>query len=71
MERALARMPPVRREIFRAVRFGGMNIEEAAQGQGIGTRRAGRELASAVAELDRALHRSAPSGFVRWLRRFR
>jgi RNA polymerase sigma-70 factor (ECF subfamily) len=53
LERALHRMPRLRREIFLAVRLGGSSLEEVAEAMGVSTRRAERELARALADLDR------------------
>ena len=71
LERALARMPRLRREIFLAVRFERMTLDEVARTQGIGARRAEEELARALAGLDRALRGRACLRQVRWLRWFR
>jgi RNA polymerase sigma-70 factor (ECF subfamily) len=53
LERALHRMPRLRREIFLAVRLGGSSLEEVAEAMGVSIRRAERELARALADLDR------------------
>jgi RNA polymerase sigma-70 factor (ECF subfamily) len=56
LDRALHRMPRLRREIFLAARLDGMDLAEIAKRTGVSVRRAERELARALVALDRELH---------------
>jgi RNA polymerase sigma-70 factor (ECF subfamily) len=55
LEAALLSLPPKRREIFLAVRLDGASYVELAGQTGLSTEQVEREVAAALAQIDRAL----------------
>jgi RNA polymerase sigma-70 factor (ECF subfamily) len=55
LDAALLSLPPLRRDIFLAVRLGGARYAELAGLTGLSARQVEREVANALAQIDRAL----------------
>lgn len=67
IEAALLTLPPTRREIFLAVRLDGASYAELAEQTGLPIKRVEREVATALVQIDRALHDPRPQA---WWRRW-
>ena len=69
LDRALRRMPRIRREIFLAVRLDDMSYPEIAERTGLSVRQVEQQFAKGFMQLDAALRGRAPMS--RWRRLFR
>lgn len=71
LEAALRSLPRRRREIFLAVRLNVVPYSEIAQRTGLSIKRVEREIARAIAQIDRCLAQREVSPSYSWWRRFR
>jgi len=70
IEAALLTLPRKRREIFLAVRLDGASYAELAEQTGLSTRQVEREVARAIAQIDRCLEQREAVPPRAWWRRF-
>lgn len=70
LEAALRSLPRLRREIFLAVRLDAMTYGEIARRTGLSIAQVEREVARAIAQIDRCLEQDGASPSHTWWRRF-